>query len=146
MIVGCVSGPDLYSTFAALTAAFELSRFEERWGPTAPMIATSWRANRERVVPFLDFPPEDSKVIYTTNAIDSLNSTLRKLAQYRGYFPTDECVYKLLYLALTNIEHQWDRSIRNWFAILGQFLSIQPQSHTVISRLRNSYDTSKMEA
>jgi hypothetical protein len=52
------------------------------------------------VVPFLDFPPDVRKVIYTTNAIESLNSTLRKLLQYRGHFPTDEAVYKLLYLAL----------------------------------------------
>jgi len=111
----------VYTATNRETAAAELSSFEERWGRRYPMIGTSWRANWERVVPFLDFPPEVRKVIYTTNAIESLNSTLRKLVQYRGHFPTDEAVYKLLYLALTNIERRWDRSIRDWSAILGQF-------------------------
>jgi putative transposase len=65
-------------------------------------------------VPFLDFPPDVRKVIYTTNAIESLNSSLRKLLHYRGHFPHDEAVFKLLYLALTNIEKKWDRSLRDW--------------------------------
>jgi putative transposase len=73
------------------------------------------------VVPFLDFPPEVRKVIYTTNAIESLNATLRKLLHYRGHFPSDEAVTKLVYLALTNIEKKWERSVRDWSNVLGQF-------------------------
>ena len=97
-----------------------LSAFEERWGRRYPMVGSSWRSNWERVVPFLDFPPEVRKVIYTTNAIESLNASLRKLLQYRGSFPNDESVTKLLYLALTRYEQKWDRSIRDWNSVLGQ--------------------------
>ena len=85
------------------------------------MISASWRANWERVVPFLDFPDGIRKVIYTTNAIESLNSSLRKLLQYRGHFPPDDAVTKVLYLALRRNEEKWTRSIRNWSTVLGQF-------------------------
>jgi putative transposase len=98
-----------------------LDTFEQKWARRYPMIAGSWRANWERVVPFLDFPPDVRRVIYTTNAIESLNSTLRKLLQYRGHFPTDEAVHKLLYLALSKMEKKWERSIRDWSNVLGQF-------------------------
>jgi putative transposase len=92
-----------------------------KWARRYPMIAASWRANWERVVPFLDFPPDVRRVIYTTNAIESLNSSLRKLLHYRGHFPTDDAVFKLLYLALTNIEKKWERTLRDWNNVLGQF-------------------------
>lgn len=69
------------------------------------MIGESWRNNWERVLPFLDFPPDVRRVIYTTNAIESLNSMLRKMVHYRGHFPTDEAVLKLLYLALKNADN-----------------------------------------
>lgn len=98
-----------------------LKQFEEKWGRRYPMIGASWRANWERVVPFLDFPPDIRRIIYTTNAIESLNSSLRKLVYHRGHFPSDEAVTKLLYLALRNIEKRWDRSARDWSKALGQF-------------------------
>jgi len=72
-------------------------------------------------VPFLDFPPDVRRVIFTTNAIESLNATLRKLIQYRGHFPTDEAVQKLLYQALSKMEKKGERSIRDWSNVLGQF-------------------------
>jgi transposase-like protein len=81
-----------------------LEAFEAKWGRRYETISSSWRTNWDRVVPFLDFPPEVRKVIYTTNAIESLNATLRKLLHYRGHFPNDEALTKLLYLALTTIE------------------------------------------
>ena len=77
------------------------------------MITASWESNWERVVPFLDFPEEIRKVIYTTNAIESLNSSLRKLLRYRDHFPNDESLTKVLYLALRRFEVKWTRSIRN---------------------------------
>jgi len=98
-----------------------LADFEEKWGRRYPMIGASWRTNWERVVPFLDFPPEIRRIIYTTNAIESLNSSLRKLVYHRGHFPNDEAVSKLLYLALRNLEKRWDRSARDWSRALGQF-------------------------
>ncbi|MCZ2110358.1 MAG: IS256 family transposase [Dehalococcoidia bacterium] len=98
-----------------------LTAFEEKWGRRYPMIGASWRSNWERVVPFLDFPPDIRRIIYTTNAIESLNSSLRKLVHHRGHFPSDEAVTKLLYLALRNIEQRWNRCAREWSKALGQF-------------------------
>jgi putative transposase len=111
----------VYTAASREEALVALDAFEQKWARRYPMIAASWRSNWERVVPFLDFPPDVRKVIYTTNAIESLNSTLRKLLQYRGHFPTDEAVYKLLYLALSKMERKWERSIRDWSNVLGQF-------------------------
>jgi len=111
----------VYTAASREEALVALDAFEQKWARRYPMIAASWRSNWERVVPFLDFPPDVRKVIYTTNAIESLNSTLRKLLQYRGHFPTDEAVYKLLYLALSKMEKKWERSIRDWSNVLGQF-------------------------
>lgn len=115
---------DLKPVYAAPNregAESALTAFEEKWGRRYPMIGTSWRNNWERVVPFLDFPPDIRRIIYTTNAIESLNSSLRKLVYHRGHFPSDEAVTKLLYLALRNIEKRWDRSARDWSKALGQF-------------------------
>lgn len=115
---------DLKPVYTAVNregAEAALEHFEEKWGRRYPMIGASWRANWERVVPFLDFPPDIRRIIYTTNAIESLNSSLRKLVYHRGHFPSDEAVTKLLYLALRNIEKRWDRSARDWSKALGQF-------------------------
>jgi putative transposase len=111
----------VYTAASREEALVALDTFEQKWARRYPMIASSWRSNWERVVPFLDFPPDVRRVIYTTNAIESLNSTLRKLLQYRGHFPTDEAVFKLLYLALSKMEKKWERSIRDWSNVLGQF-------------------------
>lgn len=98
-----------------------LNALEAKWGSRYEMITASWRTNWERIVPFLDFPPGIRRVIYTTNAIESLNSSLRKLLQYRGHFPTDESVIKVLYLALRRYEEKWTTSLYDWNAVLGQF-------------------------
>lgn len=110
----------VYTAASREEAMVALEAFEGKWTRRYPMIASSWRANWERVVPFLDFPPDVRRVIYTTNAIESLNSSLRKLLHYRGHFPNDEAVFKLLYLSLTNIEKKWERSLRDWNNVLGQ--------------------------
>jgi putative transposase len=115
---------DLKPVYAAANreeADAALRHFEEKWSRRYPMIGASWRSNWERVVPFLDFPPDVRRIIYTTNAIESLNSSLRKLVYHRGHFPSDEAVTKLLYLALRNLEKRWDRSARDWSKALGQF-------------------------
>ena len=101
---------------AALTA-FEASAFGMRY----PTIGKSWRANWLRVIPFLAFPREIRKVIYTTNAIESLNYSLRRIIKTRGHFPSEEAATKLLYLALVRAEQRWTMPIRDWRSALNQF-------------------------
>lgn len=115
---------DLRPIYAAANrdaAAAALAAFEEKWGRRYGMIASSWRTNWERVVPFLSFPPEVRRVIYTTNAIEALNAGLRKLLFYRGHFPNDESVIKIMFLGLRRFEKKWQRTIRSWNEVLGQF-------------------------
>lgn len=94
-------------TAATLTAASEaLDEFEKTWGSTYGAIVDLWRRNWDRFVPFLDFDRAIRKIIYTTNAIESLNYQLRKVTKTRGSFPTDDAVLKIFYLAIDNIGHQ----------------------------------------
>lgn len=111
----------IYAAASREDAEHALAAFEERWGRRYAMIGAAWRNNWERVVPFLDFPPEIRRIIYTTNAIESLNSSLRKLVFHRGHFPSDEAAIKLLFLGLRNLEKRWNRSAREWNKALGQF-------------------------
>lgn len=111
----------IYQAVNREAADAALQAFEAKWGRRYEMISSSWRTNWERVVPFLDFPEEIRRVIYTTNQIEALNSSLRKLLQYRGSFPNDESVTKILFLALRRLEKKWERTLWNWSAVLGQF-------------------------
>jgi putative transposase len=100
---------DLKLIYTATTdgeAAQRLEEFSLKWDAKFPMIAKSWRSNWTRVIPFFAHPPEIRKIIYTTNAIESLNMSLRKVTKARGSFPNDEAVSKLLYLALRNISRK----------------------------------------
>ena len=118
---------DLKPVYTAATedAALEaLAAFDEVWKDRYPMIAQSWQAAWERVVPFLAFPPEIRKVIYTTNAIESINRQLRKVIKTKGHFPTDDSIFKILYLALNNAAKKWKMPIRDWPRALHQ-LAIQ---------------------
>jgi hypothetical protein len=90
-------------------------------GARYPMIAKSWRANWQRVIPFLAFPREIRRVIYTTNPIESLNFSLRKIIKTRGHFPSEEAATKLLYLALVRAEQRWTMPIWKWKDALNQF-------------------------
>ncbi|MHB1117414.1 IS256 family transposase [Sideroxydans sp.] len=115
---------DLRSIYAAATveeAEQNLNEFEEKWGSAYAPIAQSWRRNWPRIIPFFDYPPEIRKVIYTTNAIESVNMSLRKITKNRGSFPTDESLLKLFYLALNNISKKWTMPIRDWKAALNRF-------------------------
>ncbi len=98
-----------------------LDAFEERWGKDYPSIAQSWRRNWSRITPFFDYPPEIRRVIYTTNAIESVNMSLRKITKNRGSFPSDESLIKLFYLALRHISQKWSMPIRDWKAALNRF-------------------------
>lgn len=116
---------DLKSIYGATTiteAELALDRFADRWDGKYPAISPSWRADWERLTVFFDYPPEIRKVIYTTNAIESLNYSLRKVLKNRGAFPNDESIVKLLYLALQKIAKRWTMPIRDWKAALNQFV------------------------
>ena len=115
---------DLRAIYTAATveeAGHQLDAFEEKWGEAYPSIGQSWRRNWPRVIPFFDYPPEIRKVIYTTNAIESVNMGLRKVTKNRGAFPSDEALLKLFYLALKNISAKWTMPIRDWKAALNRF-------------------------
>jgi len=118
---------DLRAIYAAATieeAELQMDAFEEKWAEAYPPICQSWRRNWNRIIPFFDYPPEIRKVIYTTNAIESVNMSLRKITKNRGSFPSDEALFKLFYLALQNISRKWTMPIRDWKAALNRF-SIQ---------------------
>ena len=115
---------DLRTIYTAATEAeaeTRLEGFAAKWDEKFPTISKSWRANWARVIPFFAHPKEIRKVLYTTNAIESLNMSLRKVTKTRSSFPNDEAVLKLLYLALRNIEKKWTMPIQNWKAALNRF-------------------------
>jgi putative transposase len=114
----------IYTSATAELAEQRLCEFEAKWGAEYQSIGMSWRRNWAWVIPFLDCPTEIRKVIYTTNAIESINISLRKVIKPRASFPTDEAVTKLFYLALNNISKKWTIPIRDWKAALNRF-SIQ---------------------
>ncbi len=111
----------IYTATTDAEAEQRLTEFEHKWDQEYPPISQSWRRNWERLIPFFDYPPEIRKVIYTTNAIESVNMSLRKLTKHRGAFPNDEALVKLIYLALRNISKKWTMPIRDWKAALNRF-------------------------
>ena len=118
---------DLKAIYQAPTleeAEMNLELFEEKWDKSHPSIGKSWRRNWERISPLFSYPPDIRKAIYTTNAIESVNMSLRKVTKNRGSFPNDDSMLKLLYLALKNIEKKWTMPIRNWKLALNQFTII----------------------
>ena len=111
----------IYQAPTAEQAEVNLDAFAAKWDTTHPTISQSWRRNWERVIPFFAYPAEIRKVIYTTNAIESINMSLRKVTKTRGSFPNDEAMFKLLYLALNNIAKKWTMPIRDWKAAMNRF-------------------------
>ncbi len=111
----------VYSAATAEDAAQQLNAFAQKWDATHPTVSGIWRRHWERVIPFFGYPADIRKVIYTTNAIESVNMSLRKVTKNRGSFPNDEAATKLLYLALNNISRKWTMPIHDWKAALNQF-------------------------
>lgn len=111
----------IYQAATAQEAEQRLGEFEARWDEEYLPIGQSWRRNWSRLIPFFDYPPEIRKVIYTTNAIESVNMSLRKLTKNRGSFPSDEALLKLFFLALRNISLKWSMPIHDWKAALTRF-------------------------
>ena len=119
-----VVAADLRSIYTSATepeAQTRLQEFEDKWGADYPTIVKSWRTNWARITPFFAYPQEIRKVIYTTNAIESVNMSLRKITKNRGSFPSDDALVKLFYLALNNISKKWTMPIRDWKAALTRF-------------------------
>jgi putative transposase len=115
---------DLKAIYTAATvdeAELNLEAFAKKWDEQLPTISKSWRLNWERLMPFMSYPAEIRRVIYTTNMIESVNSSLRKVLKNRGSFPNEEAVIKLIYLALRNISAKWSLPIRDWASAMNRF-------------------------
>lgn len=112
----------IYTAVNAEAAEQELEAFAQGpWGKKFPTIAVAWRRAWDKVIPFFAFPPEVRRVLYTTNAIESVNSRLRKIIKTRGHFPNDAAAAKLIWLALRNITATWTRPNTHWKAAMNQF-------------------------
>ena len=111
----------IYQSATAEQAEMELETFAAKWDNAHPTISKSWRRNWVLIIPFFGYPADIRKVIYTTNAIESLNMSLRKVTKTRGSFPNDEAIFKLLFLAMKNITKKWTQPIRDWKAAMGRF-------------------------
>jgi putative transposase len=123
----------IYTAPTAEAAEAELEQFEARWENKHPAISQIWRRNWSRITPFFAFAPDIRKVIYTTNAIESLNMTLRKVIKTRASFPTDEAATKLLYMALLNVSKKWN-AVQNWREALNQFQIMWPERMPAVDR------------
>jgi putative transposase len=111
----------IYRASTVEDAELRLTEFAAKWDKSYPTISQMWRRNWEHLTPFFAYPEDIRKVIYTTNAIESLNMSLRKVIKTRGSFPTQEAALKLLYLALAHIAKKWTMPIRDWKAALQRF-------------------------
>jgi len=110
----------IYTATDADAALQALEAFDEKWGQRLGVITQAWRNAWEHVTPFMAFPPEVRRVIYTTNAIEALNRQLRKAIKTKGHFPNEDAARKLIYLAVNNAVPQWTRT-RNWTMALIAF-------------------------
>ncbi|MGH7044467.1 MAG: IS256 family transposase [Acetobacteraceae bacterium] len=121
----------IYAAATAEAAAAALDAFEAgEWGRKFPTIVSAWRRAWDRVIPFFAFPPAIRRVIYTTNAIESVNARLRKIIKTRGHFPNDDAAAKLIWLALRNITAAWANAAHNWKEAMGQFAMLYPERFT----------------
>ena len=111
----------IYNASTVEMAEIALDEFGKKWDKKYEMISKTWRKNWENIIPFFAYPDYIRKAIYTTNAIESLNKSMRKVTKNRGSFPNDDAAIKIFYLALTNISKKWTMPIRDWGLALNQF-------------------------
>ena len=111
----------IYRADNDILATANLTEFEGKWDNKYPTIGQSWRRNWEHIIPFFVFPEDIRRIIYTTNAIESLNMRLRKVTKNRGHFPGDDSATKLLYLTLRNVAKKWTMPPHCWRNALTQF-------------------------
>jgi putative transposase len=113
---------EIYTAATAEAAAAALDAFAEGpWGRRFPTIIKMWRQAWEHVIPFFAFPPDVRRVIYTTNALESVHARVRRVSKTRGHFPTDEAATKLIWLALRNITADGSQAAKHWRAAMNQF-------------------------
>ena len=121
----------VYTAVSAELAATALDDFERgEWGRKYPTVTASWRRAWDRVIPFFAFPPAVRRVVYTTNAIESVHSQLRKIIKTRGHFPSDDAATKLIWLALRNITADWSRAAIQWREAMNQFAILYEERFT----------------
>jgi transposase-like protein len=112
----------IYTATSAEAASTALDAFaQSAWGAQFPTVVASWRRAWVSVIPFFAFPPAIRRVLYTTNALESVHARLRKILKTRGHFPTDEAATKLLWLALRNITATWSKAVNYWRLAMNQF-------------------------
>lgn len=121
----------IYQATTTQEAQLHLEAFAHTWDAKYAAISRLWRGQWDQWTTFFAYPPEIRKVIYTTNAIESLNHSLRKILKTRGAFPTDDAVTKLIFLAMRNIAKKWTRPLKDWKAALNQFSLMFPESCTL---------------
>lgn len=112
----------IYQSATEAEALRELEHFGDTWDAQYPKIAQSWRSHWEHLITLFEYPPDIRKVIYTTNAIESLNSVIRKATKRRKLFPSDESAIKVVYLAVQDAAKKWTMPIRNWKAAMNRFM------------------------
>ena len=124
----------IYTAASAEAAEDALSAFERgMWGQKFPTVVAAWRRAWSHVIPFFVFPPQIRKVIYTTNAIESVNARLRKIIKSRGHFPSDDAAAKLIWLALKNITAGWGSAAIDWKAAMNQFAILYEDRFTKVA-------------
>ena len=117
----CADLRGIYTAPTLEAAELALDEFEDKWRDKYPMVATAWRKRWDEITPFLRFPPDMRKAIYTTNAIEALNRQVRKIIKTRSAFPNDDAALKLLFLALRNAQKTWGRPFPQFSLALAQF-------------------------
>ena len=124
----------IYTAATEEAARAELHAFEEgAWGRKFPTIVSAWRRSWDRIVPFFAFPPEIRRLIYTTNAIESVNAQIRKIIKTRGHFPNDDAATKLIWLALRNVTEEWRRPSIYWKRAINQFAILYADRFTKLA-------------
>lgn len=113
---------DIYRSVTEQEASLELDRFAQKWDDKYPQISKSWRASWENLITNFNYPPDIRKVIYTTNAIESLNNVIRKSVKTRKVFPSDDAALKVVYLAIQAASKKWTMPIRDWKPALNRFI------------------------
>jgi putative transposase len=112
----------IYQSATEVEARQELDRFAATWDEQYPKIAQSWRGNWDNLITLFEYPPDIRKAIYTTNAIESLNSVIRKATRRRKLFPSDESAQKVVFLAIQDAAKKWTMPIHNWKAAMNRFI------------------------
>ena len=112
---------EIYRAATVELAETALTAFATKWDKKFPSIGRSWRSNWAQLITFLDYPPEIRKVLYTTNAIESVNRSLRKISKTRGVFPNQDALLKLYFMAMDRITKKWTRPLVDWAGALNRF-------------------------